>query len=148
MNECEIWDECDQDCRNTIGSYECTCRANYTLEAGNRCKHINSKLSFIISTNSLIVLFSGDNMKMYVAIANKIYEIDRLGNARILYTGLENMTIQAIDYHYRNQLLYFTEPAAHRVWNRKKTFPRTFFLTNVSFRFSHYHWLLDHQLLI
>jgi hypothetical protein len=21
VNECEIWDECDQDCQNTIGSY-------------------------------------------------------------------------------------------------------------------------------
>jgi hypothetical protein len=54
-------------------------------------------------------------MKMFVAIANKIYEIDRLGNARIVYTGAENMTIRAVDYHYRNQLLYFTDPYAHKV---------------------------------
>lgn len=54
-------------------------------------------------------------MKMFVAVANKIYEIDRLGNARILYTGAENMTIESIDYHYRNQLLYFTDPDAHKV---------------------------------
>ena len=32
-------------------------------------------------------------MKMFVAIANKIYEIDRLRNARIIYTGPENMTM-------------------------------------------------------
>jgi hypothetical protein len=54
-------------------------------------------------------------MKMFVAIANKIYQIDRLGNARIIYTGLENMTIRAVDYHYRNQLLYFTDPNANKV---------------------------------
>ncbi len=36
-------------------------------------------------------------MKMFVTIANIIYEIDRLGNARIVYTGAENMTIQAVD---------------------------------------------------
>ncbi|CAM4944086.1 unnamed protein product [Rotaria socialis] len=100
VNECEIWDECDQDCQNTIGSYVCTCRANYTLEVGNRCKHINS-----------------DNMKMFVAIANKIYEIDRLRNARIIYTGPENMTIHAVDYHYRNQLLYFADPYAHKIYS-------------------------------
>ena len=64
VNECEIWDECDQDCQNTLdrklkifflannkflinkSRYVCTCRANYTLEAGNRCKHINSKFSY------------------------------------------------------------------------------------------------------
>ncbi len=57
---------------------------------------------------------------MFVAIANKIYEIDRLGNARIVYTGLENMTIRALDFHYRNQLLYFTDPSAHKVKERKK----------------------------
>jgi hypothetical protein len=61
-------------------------------------------------------------MKMFVAIANKIYEIDRLGNARIIYTGLENMTIQAVDYHYRNQLLYFTDPSAHKVKNTKENY--------------------------
>jgi hypothetical protein len=58
-------------------------------------------------------------MKMFVAIANKIYEIDRLGNARIVYTGLENMTIQAVDYHYRDQLLYFSDPDAHKVPEKK-----------------------------
>ena len=52
---------------------------------------------------------------MFVAIANKIYEIDRLRNARIIYIGPENMTIQAVDYHYRNQSLYFTDPYAHKV---------------------------------
>ncbi|CAF1581398.1 unnamed protein product, partial [Rotaria sordida] len=100
VNECEIWDECDQDCQNTVGSYVCTCRVNYTLEAGNRCKHINS-----------------DDMKMFVAIANKIYEIDRLRNARIIYTGSENMTIYAVDYHYRNRLLYFTDPYTHKIFS-------------------------------
>lgn len=54
-------------------------------------------------------------MKMFVAIANKIYEIDRLQNARIIYNGPENMTIHALDYHYRNRLLYFTDPFAHKV---------------------------------
>ncbi|CAF0886571.1 unnamed protein product [Adineta steineri] len=100
VNECEIWDECDQDCQNTIGSYACTCRANYTLESNNRCKHINS-----------------DNMKMFVSIANKIYEIDRIGNARIIYTGPENMTIRAIDYHYKNQTLYFIDPYADKIYS-------------------------------
>jgi hypothetical protein len=61
------------------------------------------------------VLYLGDEMKMFVAIANKIYEIDRYRDARIIYTGPENMTIHAVNYHYRNQLLYFTDPYAHRV---------------------------------
>jgi hypothetical protein len=78
--------------------YVCTCRANCTLEAGNRCKHIKS-----------------DEMKMYVAIANRIYEIDRFRNSRIIYTVPENMTIQPVDYHYRNQILYFTDLYAHKV---------------------------------
>ncbi|CAF4051049.1 unnamed protein product, partial [Rotaria sordida] len=106
VNECEIWDECDQDCQNTVGSYVCTCRVNYTLEAGNRCKHINS-----------------DDMKMFVAIANKIYEIDRLRNARIIYTGPENMTIYAVDYHYRNRLLYFTDAYAHKIFSLSLSSP-------------------------
>ena len=62
------------------------------------------------------VFFSqGDDMKMFVAIANKIYEIDRLRNLRIVYTGPENMTIQAVDYHYRNQTIFFTDPLSHKV---------------------------------
>ena len=58
---------------------------------------------------------AGDDMKMFVAIANKIYEIDRLRNLRIVYTGPENMTIRAVDYHYRNETLYFTDPYSHKV---------------------------------
>lgn len=54
-------------------------------------------------------------MKMFVAIANKIYEIDRLRNLRIVYTGPENMTIQAVDYHYRNETIFFTDPLSHKV---------------------------------
>ena len=54
-------------------------------------------------------------MIMFIAIANKIYELNRLGNTRIIYTGPENMTIKAIDYHYRNQMIYFTDPNAHQV---------------------------------
>lgn len=61
----------------------------------------------------------GDEMKMFVAVANKIYEIDRLRDMRIIYTGPENMTIRAVDYHYRNQLLYFTDPYAHKVRARQ-----------------------------
>ncbi|CAF5045926.1 unnamed protein product, partial [Rotaria sp. Silwood1] len=62
-------------------------------------------------------------MKMFVTIANKIYEIDRLRNARVIYTGLENMTIYAIDYHYRNQLLYFTDPYAHKIFSLSLSSP-------------------------
>ena len=54
-------------------------------------------------------------MKMFVSIANKIYEINRSRNVRVIYTGPENMTIEAVDYHYRNQILYFTDAEAHKV---------------------------------
>ena len=76
-----------------------------------------STVKLILNTNdrSISMQCLGDNMKMFVAIANKIYEIDRLGNSRFLYVGRENMTISAVDYHYRNRILYFTDSRANQV---------------------------------
>ena len=42
INECEMWDECDQSCSNINGSYSCSCRANFTLEEMGHCKHQTS----------------------------------------------------------------------------------------------------------
>jgi hypothetical protein len=42
-DECEMWDECDQLCKNTNGSYMCECKANYTLVDRSYCKHDTSK---------------------------------------------------------------------------------------------------------
>lgn len=63
-------------------------------------------------------------MKMYVSIANKIYEINRSRNVRVIYTGPENMTIDAVDCHYRNQILYFTDAEAHKVECERLTLER------------------------
>ena len=38
-----MWDECDQSCTNTNGSYSCSCRANFTVDETGHCKHQTSK---------------------------------------------------------------------------------------------------------
>lgn len=39
INECiEGADECDHNCHNSIGSYSCSCRDGYQLEANGHCK--------------------------------------------------------------------------------------------------------------
>jgi len=77
-------------------------------------------------------------MKIFFAVANKIYEIDQYRNTRIIYTGPENMTIQAVDYHYINQLLYFTDAYAHRVNSQSITIKKAKLLHFI-LRFIHYH---------
>lgn len=63
----------------------------------------------------IFLLIEGEDMRVLVAIANKIYEIDRRQNSRIVYSGPENMTIYALNYHYENRLIYFTDPTANKV---------------------------------
>lgn len=42
VNECEMWDECDQICVNSNNSYSCQCHSNYTLQTDGHCQHITS----------------------------------------------------------------------------------------------------------
>ena len=47
VNECTAYnDTCDQICNNTIGSFICSCRADYQLiESNNTCVDINECLN-------------------------------------------------------------------------------------------------------
>lgn len=39
-NECEEWGHCDQQCKNTDGSFKCMCVEGFQLEGGTRCRAI------------------------------------------------------------------------------------------------------------
>lgn len=49
VNECEMWDECDQICINTNLSYSCNCSSNFTLSSGGQCRHQTSQRTVFFS---------------------------------------------------------------------------------------------------
>lgn len=49
MNECNEWGYCEQVCINTMGSFICSCVADYSFVAPKHCRARNSKTFDIIS---------------------------------------------------------------------------------------------------
>lgn len=43
IDECSTTDNCDQICKNTLNSFECSCVVGYELVNKTACKAINSK---------------------------------------------------------------------------------------------------------
>ncbi len=119
INECEMWNECDQSCTNTIGSYTCQCEANYTLQANGHCKHIDSKklslsLIWLCSLHNYS-LFIGDNVKIMFSTGSKIFESNNNGqNIRQIYEN-NDFDIISMDYNFMTKTFYFVDGKKSKV---------------------------------
>jgi hypothetical protein len=98
INECDMWDECDQQCLNTNGSYTCQCNANYTLLANGYCKGLTSQ--------EARVMFS---------IGSKVYETDQNGqNVRLIFNN-DDLVISSFDYNFAKKTFYLTDEKSNKV---------------------------------
>lgn len=97
VNECDMWDECDQLCSNTRGSYNCSCITNYTLIDGGYCKHTNSSTAKII-----------------ISDGNKVFEMDLFAqnNRRLL-----DFEVTSIDFNFAKNKLYFADLKSKQIYS-------------------------------
>lgn len=93
-----MWDECDQQCLNTNGSYTCQCNANYTLLADGYCQSRNSQEARVI-----------------FSIGSKIYETDQNGqNVRLIFNN-DDMDVSNFDYNFAKKIFYLTDEKSNKV---------------------------------
>ncbi|CAF0941452.1 unnamed protein product, partial [Brachionus calyciflorus] len=99
VDECEMWDECDQLCINRNNSYSCQCKTNYTLQPNGHCKHQTS-----------------DTAKIIFSIGSKIFETDQ--NAQNFRTILNNndVDISSFDYNYEKNLFYLADDKNNKIY--------------------------------
>jgi low density lipoprotein-related protein 2 len=102
INECEMWDECDQLCSNTRGSYNCSCLTNYTLANSGYCRHIHS-----------------DTVRLIISSGNKVFELDIRGqnNRQLL-----DFEVTSIDYNYANRKLFFADSKSNKIYSTDYSF--------------------------
>lgn len=98
INECEMWDECDQKCVNTVNSYSCQCNGNYTLFPDGYCRSSTS-----------------DQARVMFSIGTKIYETDQNGqNVKVVFNH-DDLDITNFDYNYANKIFYLTDEKNNKV---------------------------------
>ena len=105
INECEMWDECDQICVNTINSYKCQCNSNYTLLPNGYCRSLTS--------NEAKVIFS---------TGSKLYETDLNGQNMKLIFNQNNYDITSFDYNYNKKFFFLTDELNNKVLIFKKNY--------------------------
>ncbi|KAH1006209.1 hypothetical protein HUJ05_006962 [Dendroctonus ponderosae] len=97
QHHCEDIDECvdrpcSQICKNTRGSYHCSCHQDYILD-GNSCKANSTTKVSLLLANRQVVYY--------------IREIDLLGNSNLIAHNLTNAV--ALDYDWATQCIYWSD---------------------------------------
>ena len=99
--KCDDIDECEQRpcsqiCKNTLGSYHCSCAQGYILQSDNKTCGANSTIP------PLIIL------------ANKYYirQLDMLGRSTLLAHNLTNVV--ALDYDFRLNCYFWSDVTAEK----------------------------------
>ena len=95
-----MWDECDQLCFNTINSYTCACRANFTLQADSgHCKDL-----------------TGDQAKVIFSFGTRLIETDQSGqNVRTILAS-DELDIGAFDYNYAKRVFYLADDKSNKIY--------------------------------
>ena len=118
INECEMWDECDQICVNTNNSYMCQCNANYTLLTNGHCQHSTSTLNVFKSLEMNKLNFfncAGNSAKIMFSIGSKIYETNQQGqNLRLIFDH-NDLDITSFDYNYATNTFYMADEKNNKV---------------------------------
>ena len=97
-DECAEWGYCEQKCKNTKGSFECSCSPGYELRGNTSCR---AKAN----THSL---------RLYFVYTNRIVFSDRSGtNVKELFNVSE---ASGIDFKVRNDSLYYTDVESRKVY--------------------------------
>uniref|UniRef100_T1GSU7 EGF-like domain-containing protein n=1 Tax=Megaselia scalaris TaxID=36166 RepID=T1GSU7_MEGSC len=87
FDECSINAICDQKCKNTPGSYECSCVKGYS-KSGNRCIAINVPAG----ENATLVFITQNNMQR-TSLNGQAYEIQSNNKMSILDVWHRNRTV-------------------------------------------------------
>ncbi|RNA36027.1 low-density lipo receptor-related 2 isoform X1, partial [Brachionus plicatilis] len=99
VNECEMWDECDQICVNLNNSYSCQCKENYTLKPDGHCSHIQSDLAKII-----------------FSIGSKIFETNQQSQNFHQILNNDDLMISSFDYNYEKKLFYLADDKNNKIF--------------------------------
>ena len=102
-NECEEWGFCDQKCKNSVGSYQCSCLSGYERTSlpngkGEYCKAKADR----------------HKMQLYFISSNKIVVSDPTGTevSEILNTSAAS----GLDFYTRNRTLFYTDTEARKIF--------------------------------
>lgn len=97
-NECDEWGFCDQICKNTEGSYICSCAKGYTLKDNSKCMAANAS-----------------EMLIYFAYDKNIYQMNSRGDdVRIIANSTGG---SGLDFHYGKNLLFWSDIKTRKVGN-------------------------------
>lgn len=101
-DECSEWGFCDQQCRNTEGSYVCSCYQGFELVDNNR-----TCLASRTYAPSLVI-FAHDK---------SILRMDQRGqNQKVIANG---SSVSSLDYHYMKNFLFWIDVKTKKVNIRK-----------------------------
>ncbi|GIY65584.1 low-density lipoprotein receptor-related protein 2 [Caerostris extrusa] len=100
LNECLEWGFCEQLCFNTLGSYICSCVADYTLVPPKHCRARNSSA-----------------MRLIFAHHSAIYKVNSEGSLLELVTN--TTAASGLDFHYQKNLLFWSDTVTRKIYSIK-----------------------------
>nr|XP_045622888.1 low-density lipoprotein receptor-related protein 2-like isoform X5 [Procambarus clarkii] len=103
-DECKEWGHCDQQCVNTDGSFKCLCTIGFMIQDKTRCSAIN------VSDKHRMTLFFTHHDKVL-----KVQDVP--GKEPELVTNATSAW--GLDYHYKKDLLYWSDTETRKVYSQK-----------------------------
>ncbi|KAI5101719.1 low-density lipoprotein receptor-related protein 2 [Silurus meridionalis] len=97
VDECvKTPDVCDHACKNSDGSYDCSCNQGYVLEPDRRTCTLTGELNLLVSIQSDVFLFS-------------------LGSSSLEVLSSETQPVLSVDYEWKEQKVYWINSEAESV---------------------------------
>ncbi|XP_063240571.1 low-density lipoprotein receptor-related protein 2 [Bacillus rossius redtenbacheri] len=94
-NECLEWGFCDQTCKNTYGSFSCSCAPGYLLN-GSRCHVPNPSAAHL-----------------FFAFDHSVLRIDPESNRTQLVAN--TTAASGLDFHYEYNMLFWSDVKTHKI---------------------------------
>lgn len=98
-DECSEWGFCEQLCKNTGGSYICSCAPGYMLEGQHKCR--------------AIVHEDGANLELLVAQERAVWRMSPTGEDRSIVANTTGAS--GVDYLYSKDLLFWSDVKTRKV---------------------------------